>query len=255
MARLRAPDGCPWDREQNFHTISRYLLEETYEVLEAIDDSDWPAVCEELGDLLLQPVFFAQMAQEEGHFDIAASVQSINEKLIRRHPHIFGDVQAETADKVLENWNAIKKQEKAAKGQQPAEPSIFDGLPKAAPALSEAKEISKRAAAAGFDWSSVAQVVEKLREELGELEAAGSVEEREGEIGDLLFVVVNLARFYKVDPEQALRLTNRKFKRRFGHVEAKLRERGQSLEASTIEEMEELWQQAKALEPKASPNP
>lgn len=243
MARLRAPDGCPWDREQTFDSIKRHTLEETYEVLEAIEDRDWPALCEELGDLLLQPVFYAQMATDEGLFAIEDSLRAINEKLIRRHPHIFGEVKAETAEAVLTNWDAIKKQEKAEKGSAPA--GLLDGITKTLPAVLEAKEISSRAAKAGFDWDGPAQVVEKLHEELDELERAADAEEREGEIGDLFFVLVNLARHYKVDPEQALRRTNAKFKKRFGYMEARLAEEGRGVAGTPVEELESYWQEAK----------
>lgn len=243
MARLRAPDGCPWDREQTFDSIKRHTLEETYEVLEAIEDRDWPALCEELGDLLLQPVFYAQMATDEGLFAIEDSLRAINEKLIRRHPHIFGELKAETAEAVLTNWDAIKKQEKAEKGSAPA--GLLDGITKTLPAVLEAKEISSRAAKAGFDWDGPAQVVEKLHEELDELDRAADADEREAEIGDLFFVLVNLARHYKVDPEQALRRTNAKFKKRFGYMEARLAEEGRGVAGTPVEELESYWQEAK----------
>lgn len=243
MARLRAPDGCPWDREQTFDSIKRHTLEETYEVFEAIEDRDWPALCEELGDLLLQPVFYAQMASEEGLFSAEDALRAINEKLIRRHPHIFGDVVAETADAVLTNWDAIKKEEKSAKGAQPA--GLLQGIAKTLPAVLEAKEISNRAAKAGFDWENAPQVVDKLHEELDELERAETHEEREGEIGDLFFVLVNLARFYKVDPEQALRRTNTKFKKRFAYMEQKLADEGRAVTGTPVIELESYWQEAK----------
>ena len=243
MARLRAPDGCPWDREQTFDSIKRHTLEETYEVLEAIEDRDWPALCEELGDLLLQPVFYAQMATDEGLFAIEDSLRAINEKLIRRHPHIFGEVKAETAEAVLTNWDAIKKQEKAEKGSAPA--GLLDGITKTLPAVLEAKEISSRAAKAGVDWDGPAQVVAKLHEELDELDRAADADEREAEIGDLFFVLVNLARHYKVDPEQALRRTNAKFKKRFGYMEARLAEEGRGVAGTPVEELESYWQEAK----------
>jgi len=239
MARLRAPDGCPWDREQTFDTIKRYTLEETYEVMEAIEDRDWPALREELGDLLLQPVFHAQMASEQDLFRIEDSLRAINEKLIRRHPHIFGDASAETADDVKTVWDSIKASEK------PAKKGILEGINKALPALLEAKEISSRAAKTGFDWDSVEQVIDKLHEELDELKTATTPDEREGEIGDLFFVLVNIARFYKVDPEQALRRTNTKFKKRFKHLERRLEEQGRAVEGTPIGELEELWQEAK----------
>lgn len=243
MAKLRAPDGCPWDREQTFDSIKRHTLEETYEVLEAIEDRNWPGLCEELGDLLLQPVFYSQMASEEGLFAVEDALRSINEKLIRRHPHIFGDVVAETADAVLTNWDAIKKQEKAEKGSAPQ--GLLDGITKTLPANLEAKEISSRAAKAGFDWDSAEQVVDKLHEELDELRRAETAEEREGEIGDLFFVLVNLARFYKVDPEQALRRTSLKFKKRFAYMESRLAAEGRSVTGTPVSELETYWQEAK----------
>ena len=239
MQRLRAPGGCPWDREQNFDTIKPYLLEETYEVLDAIDARDWPALAEELGDLLLQPVFFAQMANEAGHFNIADSLRAINEKLIRRHPHVFAAGDAKTADDVKRRWDEIKAQEK------PERKGLLDGIPRAMPALVEAQQIASKAAGAGFDWENVEQVFEKLEEEIEELRDASTPESVAGEIGDLLFVIVNLARFFKVDPEQALRQTNVKFRRRFAHIEKGLEARGKTPRDASIAEMEALWQDAK----------
>jgi MazG family protein len=244
MARLRGPGGCPWDREQNFDTIKPYLLEETYEVLDAIDARDWNELAQELGDLLLQPVFFAQMAAEAGYFRIEDTLDAINEKLIRRHPHVFAEGDAKTADDVKRRWDEIKKEEK------PRDGGLLDGIPRRLPALVEAQQIASRAAGAGFDWENVDQVIEKLHEELDELSQArakGSQEELEGEIGDLIFVLVNVARFLKVDPEQSVRKTNAKFRRRFAHVEAGLARRGKSPREATIAEMEELWQEAKRL--------
>lgn len=249
MARLRAPDGCPWDREQSFDSIKPYLLEETYEVMEAIDARDWPELAEELGDLMLQPVFFAQMASEEGRFRIEDSLDAINQKLIRRHPHIFGDSKADTAEDVLKRWNEIKLEEKKAKKQEPK--LLLESIPTAMPALVEARQISSRAAGVGFDWQNPEQVLDKLDEELKELAEArvsSTQEEIEGEIGDLFFVLVNLARFLKVDPEQALRKTNRKFRHRFGYVERELAGQGKTLRDSSVMEMEELWQEAKNIE-------
>ncbi len=244
MERLRAPDGCPWDREQSFDTIKRYLLEEAYEVMDAIDSRDWEGLAEELGDLLLQPVFFAQMATEDGRFTIADSLEAINQKLIRRHPHVFGTGQARTAEDVKTRWDEIKAEEKKERGQKPEE--LLDGVPRALPALVESARISAKAAGVGFDWESLGQVMDKVREEIAEIEQAETVEDREGEIGDLLFTIVNVARFLKVDPEQALRRTNAKFRHRFGHVERGLAERGKSWRESGIREMEELWQEAKS---------
>jgi MazG family protein len=256
MAQLRAPGGCPWDREQNFDTIKPYLLEEAYEVMDAIDARDWDGLADELGDLLLQPVFFAQMAQEEGLFDIADTLNAINSKLIRRHPHIFATGDAKTADHVKRRWDEIKAEEKLSGAEaKPAKPKgLLDGIPRSAPALVEAQQVASRAAGVGFDWENVDQVFEKLNEETRELHAARNAadgEEIENEIGDMLFVIVNIARFLKVDPEQALRKTNAKFRRRFGHVENGLAARGKSVREATIEEMEALWQNAKAREQNA----
>jgi MazG family protein len=244
MTKLRAPGGCPWDREQNFDTIKPYLLEETYEVLDAIDQRDWPGLAEELGDLMLQAVFFAQMASEENKFRIDDSLDAISEKLIRRHPHVFADGSAKTSDDVKRRWDEIKVDEKKEKGK----PQLgrLDSIPRQLPALVEAHQISSKVAAVGFDWQTPEQVLEKLDEELREVAEArqnGTPAEIEGEIGDLLFVVVNLARKLKVDPEQALRKTNAKFRSRFSHVETHA-----TLPGATLDQMEALWQEAKALE-------
>ena len=236
MRQLRAPGGCPWDREQTFDTIKPYLLEEAYEVMDAIDKRDWPELSEELGDLLLQPVFFAQMAAEAGYFDIADSLNAINSKLVRRHPHVFGEGEAKTADDVKKRWDEIKSTEKVRiKG-------VLSSISRAIPALAESAQISSRAAGAGFDWPSIDQVYNKLDEELAELHAAPDQASAENEIGDLLFTMVNIARFLKIDPEQALRKTNAKFRKRFAHVEENL---GKPLKEASIEEMEKLWQDAK----------
>jgi len=250
MARLRAPGGCPWDREQTFDTIKPYLLEETYEVMDAIDARDWPGLAEELGDLLLQVVFFAQMASEAGYFEVADSVEAINSKLIRRHPHVFGEGNAKTASDVVRRWDEIKAEEKKAKGA--AKPAgLLSGVPRSLPALVEAQQISSKAARSGFDWPSINDVFVKLHEELAELDAAraeGSHPEIESEIGDLLFTVVNIARFLKVDPEQALRGSNARFRRRFGQVEEGLAQHGKTTSDASLDEMEELWQRAKQAE-------
>jgi MazG family protein len=245
MARLRAPDGCPWDREQTFDSIKPYLLEETYEVMEAIDQRDWQGLADELGDLLLQVVFFSQMASEAGHFTIADAVEAINSKMIRRHPHVFGDGEAKTSADVLKRWDEIKAGERKAAAKPTG---VLANVPRSLPALVEAQHISRKAANVGFDWPNIDQVFDKLREELTELDQArtkNDADEVEGEIGDLLFVVVNLARFLKVDPEQALRRTNSKFRRRFGHVEVNL---NKPFAEATLEEMEALWQAAKQQE-------
>lgn len=244
MAQLRAPGGCPWDREQTFDTIKPYLLEETYEVLDAVDARDWSGLKEELGDLMLEAVFFAEMAAEAGLFRIEDSLDAVNEKLVRRHPHVFGTGTASTPEEVKVRWDEIKAEEKG--GVQKA---LLEGVSSATPALVEAQQLTSRAAGVGFDWPNAEQVLEKLDEELGELAEARAtgapVERVEDEVGDLLFVIVNLARFLKVDPEQALRRTNRKFRERFGYVERKLKEQGRTPAASTLQEMDALWEESK----------
>ena len=245
MHRLRAPGGCPWDREQTFDSIKPYTLEETYEVLDAIDRRDWKELAEELGDFMLQAVFYAQMASEAKLFSIEEALDAINSKLIRRHPHVFGEESAETAGDVKRIWGQVKAEEKKDKGKQDG---LLAPVPRALPALVEAQQISSRAAGAGFDWENIEQVLAKLDEELAEFAEArrqASHDQLENEVGDLLFVLVNLARFEKVDPEQALRRTNAKFRRRFAYIEQKLAELGRKLEDSNIEEMEALWQEAK----------
>jgi MazG family protein len=245
MARLRSPEGCPWDREQNFDSIKPYLLEETYEVLDAVDKRDWRALAEELGDVMLEAVFFAQMAAEEKLFGIEDSLDAINEKLVRRHPHVFGSGTAKTPGEVKQRWDEIKAEEKRDKNQAP---ELLEPVPRALPALVEATQLTSRAAGVGFDWPNAGQVLEKLDEELKELAEArqgASREKIEGELGDVLFVLVNLARFLAVDPEQALRKTNRKFRERFGYVERKLKEEGKSPSEATLEEMDALWNEAK----------
>jgi MazG family protein len=246
IARLRGPGGCPWDREQTFDTIKPYLVEETYEVLDAIDKRSWEELRGELGDLLLQAVFFSQMASEESLFRIEDALDAINDKLIRRHPHVFAEQTAQTAGDVRRIWSEVKAEEKKKRGEHGQ--TLLESIPRNLPALVEARQVAARAAQVGFDWENVEQVVDKLHEELAELDRArqeASHEELEGEVGDLLFVLVNIARFMSVDPEQALRKTNAKFRRRFGFVERSLLERGTSLEAASLEEMEALWQESK----------
>lgn len=250
MARLRAPGGCPWDRKQSFDTIKSYLLEETYEVMDSIDQRDWRGLADELGDLLLQPVFFAEMAREEGLFSISDSLDAINNKLVRRHPHVFGDASAHTAEDVKQRWDEIKKQEKADQGATPAA-SILEDVPRNLPALVEAEKISKKAAGVGFEWPDINGVVEKLQEEVEELAGArisGDHEHIQHEIGDLLFTLVNVARFLEVDPEQALRKTNARFRRRFAHVELRIAASGNTFSETRLERMEEFWQEAKGME-------
>jgi MazG family protein len=247
MARLRAPGGCPWDRKQTFETIKAYLLEETYEVMDAIDRGDWAGLEEELGDLLLQPVFFAEMAAEQGLFSIAGSLDAINQKLVRRHPHVFGDAQADTPEAVKVRWDEIKKQEKAEQGVAPAA-SVLAGIPRNLPALMEADKLSHKVAGLGFDWPDISGVLAKIREEAEELAAAhenGTAKDVEHELGDLLFTVVNLARRLQADPEQALRKSNARFRARFAHVERKVAESAATFAETALERMEEWWQEAK----------
>ena len=246
MARLRGPHGCPWDRKQSFDTIKSYLLEETYEVLDVIDARDWEGLAEELGDLLLQPVFFAEMAREEGLFTIADSLDAINQKLIRRHPHIFAEAIAETAEDVKLRWDEIKKQEKIERGAKTAA-SILERVPRSLPALVEADKIGSEVGKVGFEWPDVSGVLAKLQEEAAELAEARAPADVEHELGDMLFNVVNLARYLKVDPEQALRKANARFRSRFAHIEREVAKAGSTLEESSLERMEELWQEAKRL--------
>jgi tetrapyrrole methylase family protein/MazG family protein len=248
---LRSPEGCPWDREQTHRSIRQNLIEETYEVLETIDDDDPEAMCEEMGDLLLQIMLHAQMEAEAGTFNVYDVVQAINEKLIRRHPHVFGELAAQTADDALANWQQIKDEEKRKKGIDPSKQSLLAGVPRDLPALLKAYKLQKKAAGVGFDWSDVRDVFGKIEEELRELketiEPHGSAEERMGELGDLLFAVVNAARFLKVDPEEALAATNRKFMQRFAFIEEQLRLSGRNFEQTDLSEMEAWWQEAKKL--------
>jgi len=250
MHTLRAPGGCPWDREQDFDSIKPYTLEEVYEVFDSIDARDWKALADELGDLLLQCVFYAQMAGEEGHFSIDDSLDAVNEKLIRRHPHVFSDGDADTAGKVKKRWDEIKAEEKKERNQTPK--AILDTVSRSQPALAEAAQISSKVAAVGFDWEHIDHVMDKLHEELDELAEARTTgaprEHVEDELGDILFVTANIARHLKVDPEQSLRRANAKFRRRFGYIENALKARDATLDAASLEEMESLWQEAKSRE-------
>src|SRR5215207_7599571 len=253
MARLRGPDGCPWDKQQDRHTLKPMLVEETYEVLEAIDNNDSEGLSEELGDLLLHVVFQAQLGVEDRTFDIDKVIDGICDKLIRRHPHVFGDETASTPEEVIRNWEAIKAQEKTnkLKDRTPEQRSLLEGIPSKLPAIHEAHQISSRAARVGFEWPDIEGVFDKLKEETHELreamaEAENSRQARlEDEIGDILFVIVNLARFLKIDSESALKRANRKFKTRFQHMEAALAREGKTLDGTSLDEMQDLWQQAK----------
>jgi tetrapyrrole methylase family protein/MazG family protein/ATP diphosphatase len=250
MAALRdCEHGCPWDIEQTFATIAPYTVEEAYEVADAIERGDLPDLKEELGDLLLQVVFHARMAQEQGAFDFEDVARAINEKMVRRHPHVFGDETYASLAHQKEGWEQLKAAEREGKGKAPA--SLLDDVPIGLPALTRAVKLSKRAAKGGFVWPTVEDVTAKLHEEVGELEAeiaAGDLEKARQELGDVLFVVANIARHLDIDPEDALRYTNAKFARRFRFVERRLAERGKRPETSDLAEMDALWEEVKAAE-------
>jgi tetrapyrrole methylase family protein/MazG family protein len=245
VAHLRAPDGCPWDREQTHESLRTHLLEESYEALEAIDAGDVDGMQEEFGDLLLQIVLHAQIANEEGLFTINNLIESIYKKIVRRHPHVFGDLALDGVKGVLQNWEKLKEAERKDNGKK--EKGLLDGVPQALPALTQAQEYQDRAARVGFDWPVVDGVLEKIVEEIQEIKAATNEEELAEEIGDLFFVLVNLARWKKVDAESALRATNMKFKKRFAYVERGAKNRGRELSSMTLEEMDALWDEAKGV--------
>ncbi|HXM09694.1 MAG TPA: nucleoside triphosphate pyrophosphohydrolase [Terriglobales bacterium] len=293
MGRLRGPGGCPWDREQTFDTIKPYTLEEAYEVLEAIDHRDWPELTDELGDLLLQVLFYSQMAKEEGHFSVDDVLDRLATKLVDRHPHVFGEMKVDTSAEVLRNWEALKAEEKEKKKRLSASgkdgdqadaiqadnsPSVLAGVSSKMPALSEAYKLSSRAARVGFDWPEIEGLLAKLDEETAELrdelrtvpalslkQSAGTGiagsgkpqipperrERLEDEVGDLFFVLVNIARYLSLDPESALRKTNRKFKQRFQWMEAQLSADGRTPQQASMDELERLWQRAKQQEKSA----
>jgi len=286
MERLRAPGGCPWDREQTFDSIKPYTLEETYEVLEAIDNRDWDELPGELGDLLLQVLFYSEMAKEQGTFSIDDVLDRLSGKLVDRHPHVFGDTKADTATEVKRNWEALKVEERKRRFGETVDaggsatktaPSILAGISSSMPAMFEAHKLSSRAAQVGFDWPDVEGLFDKLSEETGELRqhlqefpapgprpegrgVAGSGRQiipedlrarLEDEVGDLFFVLVNIARYLSLDPESALRKTNRKFRHRFQWMEQRLHERGANPESVSMDELESLWRQAKQQEKQA----
>ncbi len=251
MERLRGPDGCPWDREQTLRTLRPYVLEETYEVLEAIDSGDSTEHCEELGDLLLQIVFQAQLAKEEGKFEFADVAEAISNKLVSRHPHVFGTTDVKDADAVLRQWAALKREEKKAKG---GGHSVLEGVPREMPALARADRLTEKASRVGFDWPDPGGARDKVAEELAELDraiAAGDPAQLEHELGDVLFAIANLARKLGVPPEEALRGAVARFVSRFGHVERELARRGVQHGEATLEQMDALWDEAKSLERQA----
>lgn len=242
VAHLRAPDGCPWDKEQTHASLRTHLLEESYEALEAIDLADFASMREEFGDLLLQIVLHAQIASEAGHFTMTDVVKGIHDKIVRRHPHVFGDVEVDGVDGVLANWEKLKEKER---GKKKEDKGLLDGVPLSLPALTQAQEYQDRAARVGFDWPEIEGVLDKVREEIEEIKAAQNHEEVTAELGDLFFVLVNLARWKKVDAESALRGTNLKFKKRFGYIEAGAKAQARNLSDLSLDEMESLWQEAK----------
>ena len=253
IARLRAPGGCPWDREQTHESLKPMMLEEAYEVVEAIDAGDDEELIGELGDLLLQVVFHSAIATEEGRFNVADVIERISAKMIRRHPHVFGEDDAQTAGEVLRNWEAIKEAELEAKGKRSDDSSMLDSVSTKLPAVMEAFQMTTKVSRVDFDWPDVASVLEKLDEEVEELKEAVSTEhsshqEIAGEVGDLLFVAVNVARLLGIDPESALKASNRKFRRRFRYIEERLRAQGRKPADSDHVEMDALWDEAKLLE-------
>lgn len=246
VAHLRAPDGCPWDREQTHETLRKHLLEEAYEAISAIDSGDFADMREEFGDLLLQIVLQSQIANEERQFNINQVIQGIHSKLVRRHPHVFGELDLDGVDGVLANWEKLKEDERKSNGQD--EKGVLDGVPGILPALSQSQEYQDRAARVGFDWPKIDGVLDKIAEEIGEIKNAESDFELASEIGDLLFVLVNFARWKNVDAESVLRETNIKFKKRFTYVEQGAKIQGRNLSELDLDEMEALWQEAKNTE-------
>lgn len=253
VGKLRSETGCPWDREQTRETLKPMLIEEAFEVLDALDAHDPNELKDELGDLLFQVVFHAQIARERGEFDLAAVIDRSHEKMVRRHPHIFGDADLPTSEDVLKNWEDIKAAEKgiASSSQPDSQRSLLDGIPSKLPALHCAYQMTAKASRVGFDWPQLEDILEKLKEEAAELMEARSQKKGDKvaeEVGDLLFVAVNIARFLGVDPETALARSNRKFQRRFRHVENAIKQQGRALKSATLQEMDALWNEAKKLE-------
>lgn len=254
MARLRAPDGCPWDQEQTYATLGPMLIEEAYEVIEAVEAEDWDELRDELGDLLFQIIFYGQIAAEAGHFDIHQSITRVHEKMTRRHPHVFGEETVESTADVLANWEAIKAGERKAAGKNVADKqSLLDGTSSKLPGLLEAYQLTTKAARVGFDWEKGEDVFAKLEEEVAELRAEFNRKDHNqeaiaDEIGDILFVIANIARWYGVEPESALNATNRKFRRRFAHIEHRLEEQGKAWNQVSLPEMDAYWDEAKKIE-------
>ncbi|UUZ91680.1 nucleoside triphosphate pyrophosphohydrolase [Paenibacillus sp. P25] len=255
VAILRSPEGCPWDREQTHQSLRKNLIEEAYEVLETFDEDDPDHMREELGDLLLQIMLHSQIEAEEGSFTVYDVIEGLNEKLIRRHPHVFGEMTAEDADEALSNWQQIKDEEKRQKGIDPEAQPLLSGIPREPPGLMRAYKLQKKAAQVGFDWSTLEEVLPVVESELEEVKEAiakfGKAEQQE-ELGDLIFAIVNLARFLKIDPEEAMSDANRKFFERFGYIERELRLNGKSFDQTDLQEMESLWQEAKKVLKKQS---
>lgn len=246
MTTLRGPGGCPWDRKQTLPDLKPYVIEEAYEVVDALDSGERTELLEEIGDLILQAVFIAEITREEGSFDVYDSIGAIHDKLVRRHPHVFAGVEANDAEQVLVNWEKLKRDERKAE-----EKGILSGVPRALPALLRAGRLTEKAARVGFDWRRTEDVFEKLDEEIGELREAAASGEREkilDEIGDLLFTIANIARKLDVNAEEALQSTNRKFTRRFETMESKVHGEGRNLDQISLEEMDALWNEAKAAE-------
>ena len=247
VRKLRSPQGCPWDREQTHDSLKPFLVEETYEALEAIDNKDMPALCGEMGDVLLQVVLHAQLAEEQKLFTFEDVVNGITEKMIRRHPHVFSDTTADTVNDVLVNWEKIKKTEQTSEQQVV---SVLDNVPKTLPSLSRADKLQRRAARLGFDWDNIAGAWDKVHEEIAELKEASAGEDKqkiEEELGDLIFSIVNVARKLEIDAEEAHRGAINKFRQRFRYIEDKVREKGKDLHDLTLEEMDKLWDEAKLL--------
>jgi len=246
MTTLRGAQGCPWDRKQTLASLKPFVIEESYEVVDAIDRDDRPGLAEELGDFLLEAVFIAEITREEGSFDVYDSITAIHDKLVRRHPHVFAGVEARDAEAVLVNWEKLKSEERKAENK-----SVLSGVPRSMPALLKASRLTEKAGRVGFDWRRTDDVFDKLDEEIGELReavASGDADQIHDEIGDLLFTIANIARKTGVNPEEALQSTNRKFMRRFESMESSVHGRGQNLDQLSLEEMDALWDEAKAAE-------